>query len=196
MCNSIPFSEHERYEEVFALRKRRPFNVVLLLVGSEGPLPSVDAMVEAARTMFERARAAGFAPGEMFFDTVTLGIATDGCIAPDGSIKASHTYNSFHAIQRIRNDPGMHGVHAILGVSNWVYGARKRRIGHVRAFIEVGRRYGLDAAICDVSKQFGLRPAAPELVEFVEMFASLDGSDDSMMRYMDVMQKMREREWV
>jgi len=196
MANSIPFSEMDKYGAVFDLRHRRPFNVVLLLVGGEGPLGSSDEMVEAARVMFQRAVSAGFSPDELFFDTVTLGIATDGCIAPDGALKPSHTHNSFHAIQRIRQDPEMRGVHAILGVSNWVYGARKRRIGHVRAFIEVARRYGLDAAICDVSKQFGLKPAAPELVEFVEMFVSLDGSDDSMMRYMDVMQKMREKEWV
>ncbi len=196
LVNSIPFSEKERYGAILALRRRFSFSTVILLVGPEGPMNSTDEMVNAAREMFRLAREAGFAPCQLFFDTVTLGIATDGCIGADGGLKPSHTRNSFHAIQRIRNDPEMRGCHAVLGVSNWVFGARKRRIGHIRAFIHVGVQYGLDAVICDVAKGFGLRPAARELVEFVEMFVGLDGSDDSMMRYAEKMQEMREKEWV
>ena len=90
----------------------------------------------------------------------------------------------------------MNGVHAILGVSNWVYCAKKRRIGHVRAFVALARKFGLDAAICDVSKKFGIRKPASELVDFVEMFVSLDGSDESMMRYVEKLQEMREKQWV
>ncbi len=196
MLNSVPYNEADQRGPVFDLRREHPFNVVCLLVGPEGPLDSTDKMVEAARELFRRCRTAGFRPEEIYFDTVTLGIATDGCIDPMGGIKPSHTHNSFHAIQRIRQDPEMKGVHAILGVSNWVYGAKKRRIGHVRAFTAVAAKYGLDAVICDVAKKFGLRKPAPELVEFVEMFVSLDGSEDSMMRYVEKLQEMREKQWV
>ncbi|NOY81725.1 MAG: dihydropteroate synthase [Kiritimatiellaeota bacterium] len=196
MLNSIPYNEADRRGPVFELRRNHPFNVVCLLVGPEGPLDSSDKMVEAARELFDRCRTAGFRSEEIYFDTVTLGIATDGCIDPMGGIKPSHTHNSFHAIQRIRQDPEMKGVHAILGVSNWVYGAKKRRVGHVRAFTAVAQKHGLDAVICDVEKCFGLRKPAPELVEFVEMFVSLDGSEDSMMRYVEKLQEMREKQWV
>jgi len=196
MLNSIPYNEMDQRDPVFELRKKHPFKAVCLLVGPEGPLDSADKMVNAARELFERCRTAGFSANEIYFDTVTLGIATDGCIDPMGEIKPSHTHNSFHALRRIRQDPEMTGVHALLGVSNWVYGAKKRRIGHVRAFVAVAQKYGLDAAICDVSKKFGIRKPAPELVEFVEMFVSLDGGEETMMRYVEKLQEMREKEWV
>jgi methylenetetrahydrofolate reductase (NADPH) len=196
LVNSVTFSETERYAGLLARRARLPFSVVCLLVGKEGPLKSTEAMVEAARALFDRCRSAGFRAEEIFFDTVTLGIGTDGFMDGEGNLKSSHTRNSFDAIQKIRKDPTMRGVHAILGVSNWVYGARKRRIGHLRAFIQVAMEHGLDAIISDVSKNFGRQPAPAELVEFVRMFLSLDGSDESMDRYSDGMAAARERGWV
>lgn len=196
LVNSVTYSEMERYKPLLARRARRPFSVVCLLVGKEGPLKSTGEMVEAARHMFERCRVAGFRAEEIFFDTVTLGIGTDGFMDGEGNLKSSHTRNSFHAIRQIRGDEAMRGVHAILGVSNWVYGARKRRIGHLRAFIEVAMEHGLDAVISDVSKEFGVRKAPAELVEFVRMFLSLDGSDESMERYSEGMASARERGWV
>ena len=90
----------------------------------------------------------------------------------------------------------MKGVHAVLGVSNWVYGATKRRIGHIRAFIAVAQEYGLDGAIVDVEKGFGITPAAPELVDFVKMFVALDGAEDSMMDYSAKMQEARQMKWI
>ncbi|MCX7007393.1 MAG: hypothetical protein NTY53_09125 [Kiritimatiellaeota bacterium] len=114
----------------------------------------------------------------------------------EGNIKSSHTRNSFLAIQQIRGDAQMKGVHALLGVSNWVYGARKRRIGHLRAFIEVAMQHGLDAVISDASKGFGKTPAPAELADFVRMFVALDGTDASMDLYTDHMAQAREAEWV
>jgi hypothetical protein len=43
--------------------------------------------------------------------------------------------------------------------------------------------HGLDAVIADPALHLGQKPAAPELVELVELFASLDGGADSMDRY-------------
>ncbi|MBN1868290.1 methylenetetrahydrofolate reductase C-terminal domain-containing protein [Candidatus Sumerlaeota bacterium] len=196
LVNSIPFVEREKFRPLIAMRADRPFGIVCLLVGMAGPLKSPDEMFEAAREMFSLATEAGFQPGDIFFDTVTLGIASDGCMDAMGNIKASHTRNSFLAIERIRKDPTMKGVHALLGVSNWTFGAQRRRIGHIRAFIAAAQKYGLDAVIADVEKEFGLREAAPELVEFVEMFVGLDGGEESMLTYSAEMQKARQAGWI
>lgn len=196
LLNSIPYVEREHFDAIYDLRAKNPFGVVCLLVGKEGPLSSTDEMHEAAKQMFKICADAGFQPGEIFFDCVTLGIASDGCIDAMGGMKASHTHNSFHAIQRITQDPEMKGVHAVLGVSNWVYGATKRRIGHIRAFIAAAQKFGLDAAIVDVSKKFGITPAAPELVGFVESFVKLDGGDESMIDYSTAMAEARSAGWI
>ena len=196
LVNSVTFCETERYARLLERRQERAFSVVCLLVGKEGPLKSTAEMVAAARQLFARCVAAGFQPAELFFDTVTLGIGTDGFMDGAGNIKSSHTRNSFLAIREIRGDAEMKGVHALLGVSNWVYGARKRRIGHLRAFIQVAMEYGLDAVISDVSKEFGKQSAPAELADFVRMFVALDGSDASMDLYTDGMAHAREAGWV
>ncbi len=191
VVNSIPFVDMDKFGPVYELRAEHRFNAICLLVGPEGPLKSDDAMFEAAQKMFHRAKAAGFRPDEIFFDTVTLGMTTDGCIDATGRVKPSHTHNAFRAIRRIRKDPAMKGVHAILGVSNWGFGVKKRRIGHIRAFTHVAQTYGLDAVIADVSRGLGLRPPAQELVELVELFAALDGAEDSMRVYLAEIQQAR-----
>jgi cobalamin-dependent methionine synthase I len=183
LANSVPFVDRERFSPILELRARHEFSLVCLLVGKGGPMGSADEMVEAAEAMFELARQAGFRPAELFFDTATLAISTDGCLDATGNRKASHTHNCLRAIRRIREDPKLSGVHALLGVSNWGYGVRRRRVGHIRAFTAVARGYGLDAVIADVALGLGDKPAAPELVELVELYASLDGGEDSLDRY-------------
>lgn len=196
LVNSVTFSETERYASILAMRRSQPFSAVCLLVGSTGPLASSAEMVAAARTLYARCAADGFRPEDLFFDTVTLGIGTDGFMDAEGNLKPSHTHASFHAIREIRSDPAMRGVHAILGVSNWVFGARRRRIGHLRAFIDVAREYGLDAVIDDTSKAFGIKPAPSELAAFVRMFVSLDGSEASIDLYTEGVERARAKAWV
>jgi len=196
LVNSVPFMELEKCRPLLELRKRYAFSIICLLVGAEGPLKSTAEMVSAAREMLRAATAAGFRNNEILFDSVTLGIASDGCMDPMGNLKPSHTHNSFHAIREIRQDPAMPGVHCVLGVSNWVYGAKKRRIGHIRAFIAAAQKYGLDAAIVDVGQQYGITPAPAELVAFVETFVALDGGEDSMMTYSAAMQEARQANWI
>lgn len=183
LLNSIPFVDRDKFSPILDLRASHEFSTVYLLVGKQGPMGSADEMVEAAETMFELATRSGFRSNELFFDTATLGISTDGCIDAAGNIKPSHTHNCLNAIKRIRQNQKMEGVHILLGVSNWGYGVRRRRVGHIRAFTSVAQAHGLDAAIADPALGLGQKPAAPELVALVELFASLDGSEDSMDRY-------------
>jgi cobalamin-dependent methionine synthase I len=194
LLNSIPFVDREKLSYLLDLRSSHDFSLVCLLVGKQGPMGSADEMVAAAETMFDLATGAGFRPDQLFFDTATLGICTDGCIDPAGNLKPSHTHSCFNAIRLIRQSPKMSAVRILLGVSNWGYGVRRRRVGHIRAFVAAAQTRGLDAAIADVSLGLGKKPAAAELVELVELFASLDGSEDCMDRYAAAIGQARENE--
>ncbi len=196
LVNSVPFHETEKFEPVLALRRDHAFSVVGMLVNDQGPMKSAEAMHDAAGNLFESFRQRGFEAGEVFFDAVTLGLTFDSCIDAMGEFKPSHTHNSLQAIRRIMNDPKMKGVHTVLGVSNWPHGVKKRRIGHIRAFVKVAMDYGLDAAIVDVTHLYGVKPADEELVQLVEMFASLDGGEDSFMTYTETIADVREKGWM
>ena len=196
LVNSVNYAEIEKSRPLLELRKRFKFGIVGLLMGAQGVLKSSDEMVDAARTIFKVASGYGFKPEEVFFDTVTLGITFDSPITELGEFKPSHTHNSFHAIQKIRNDPEMKDVNAVLGVSNWTHDVKKRRIGHNRAFIAVAQKYGLNAVIIDVLQDYGIKPAPPELMELVDMFVSLDGSEDSVFTYNAKIREMRQKGWV
>ncbi len=196
LVNSIPYHQMEAYQPILSRRAQHPFRAVCLLTGMEGPLPSAEAIVEAARDMFRRMRAFGFEPEDLFFDAVTLGVMFDGCLDSLCMPKPTHAHNAFQAIAIMRNDPEMQGVHAIFGASNWAHGVKKRRVGHLRAYIEAARRRGLDAAIVDVRREFDTQAAPAELVGFVEAFAALDGGDDSMERYGELMHQARQAEWL
>jgi cobalamin-dependent methionine synthase I len=196
LVNSIPYHQMEAYQAILSRRAQHPFRAVCLLTGMEGPLPSSEAIVEAARDMFRRMRAFGFEPDDLFFDTVTLGVMFDGCLDSLCMPKPTHTHNAFRAIEILRNDPEMRGVHAIFGASNWAHGVKKRRVGHLRAYIEAARRRGLDAAIVDVRREFDTQTAPEELVGFVEAFAALDGGENSMEQYGELMHQARQAEWL
>jgi cobalamin-dependent methionine synthase I len=196
LVNSIPYHQMNDYQAILSRRASHPFRTVCLLTGMEGPLPSSEAIVEAARDMFRRMRAFGFEPEDLFFDTVTLGLMFDGCLDSLCMPKPTHAHNAFQAIETIRNDSEMQGVHAVFGASNWAHGVKKRRIGHLRAYIEAARRRGLDAAIVDVRREFDTQTAPEELVGFVEAFAALDGGEDSMEKYGELMPQARQADWL
>ncbi len=196
LLNSINYAELERMQPILSMRRSYDFNIIGLLTGTQGVLKSAEEMYEAARTIFKQALSCGFQPQQIFFDTVTLGISFDSPIDEMGMPKPSHTHNSFHAIRHIMTDPEMKGVNSVLGVSNWTHDIKKRRIGHNRAFIAVAQRYGLNSIIIDVRNEYGIKPAAPELMDLVEMFVSLDGSEDSVLTYNAMIREMRKKGWV
>lgn len=196
LINSINYAEMEKTQPILEMRKKYKFSIIGLLMGQQGVLKSSDEMYEAAKTIFREAIKNGFQPKEIFFDTVTLGITFDSPVSELGEFKPSHTYNSFNAIKKIMTDPEMKGVNTVLGVSNWSHDVRRRRIGHNRAFIEVARRYGLNSVIIDVTQEYGIKPAPKELVQLVEMFASLDGGEESVLTYNAMIREMRAKGWV
>jgi 5,10-methylenetetrahydrofolate reductase len=168
--------------DVLPLRKDHPFKFIGLLVdihstGSEGSYYGIDELAAMAKTIFEAATARyGFKPGDIFFDSTVFPLAIDLPMTPD---TPGYTYRTFETIRRIKSDPAMKGAHFSLGITNAVRDLPGRRTGVCRAYLAKAMEYGLDAGIVNVMHDYGKRPAARDLVRFVEAFAAQDGSAEA-----------------
>ena len=83
----------------------------------------------------------------------------------------------------------MKGVHCVLGISNCIRDLPARTIGVCRAYLAKAMEYGLDAAIVNVSHQYGPIEPLPELLELVDAYAKMDGSFDRVNEAMELMGK-------
>ena len=169
-------------EALLPLRIRLPFRFIGLLVdqkstGSEGSYYSVDELHGLAGRIFEAAVGRhGFKPGDIFFDSTVFPLSIDMPMAPD---TPGYTYRTFETIRRIKKDPALTGVHLSLGITNAVRDFPGRRTGVCRAYLAKAMEYGLDAGIVNVLHDYGARPAASELLAFVDLFARQDGSAEA-----------------
>ncbi len=169
-------------DELLPLRQRYPFKFIGLLVdakstGSEGSYYSVDELHALAKEIFAAAVGKhGFKPADIFFDSTVFPLAIDMPMTAD---TPGYTYRTFETVRRIKNDPGLKGVHLSLGITNAVRDLPGRRTGVCRAYLAKARRYGLDAAIVNVLHDYGKRQPAADLMEFVEAFARQDGSAEA-----------------
>ena len=177
-------------DELLPLRSRTPFKFIGLLVdikstGSEGSYYSVDELQALAKTIFRAAVGRyGFKPEDIFFDSTVFPLAIDMPLASD---TPGYTFRTFETIRRIRRDPEMKGVHFSLGITNAVRDLPGRRTGASRAYLAKAMEYGLDAAIVNVFHDYGRRPAAADLMEFVEAFARQDGSAGAQQKAISAM---------
>jgi 5,10-methylenetetrahydrofolate reductase len=177
-------------DELLPLRSRYPFRFIGLLVdikstGSEGSYCSVDELYGLAKTIFRAAVGRyGFKPQDIFFDSTVFPLAIDMPLAVD---TPGYTFLTFKTIRRIKRDPEMKGVHFSLGVTNAVRDLPGRRTGVCRAYLAKAMEYGLDAAIVNVLHDYGRRPAAPDLLEFVDAFAQQDGSARAQQKAISAM---------
>ncbi len=179
-------------DNMLGLKKDFDYSFVGLLVSEEKPTGpggshSVDELFSIAQQIFDRAVGDyGFKPEEIFFDSTVFPLAIDMPMDPG---VPGYTYRAFETIKRIRNDAKMKDVHFSLGISNCSRDLPARKIGICRAYVEKAMEYGLDAGIVNTSHQFGTKPADPELLNLVDLFAKLDGSSE---RLTDVMMAMSE----
>ena len=177
-------------DEVLPQRSRYPFKFIGLLVdikstGSEGSYYGIDELHSMARTIFRAATEKyGFRPEDIFFDSTVFPLAIDMPMTAD---TPGYTYRTFETIRKIKSDPGMKGVYLSLGISNAVRELPGRKTGVCRAYLAKAQEYGLDAAIVNVMHDYGKRPPAPELLEFVEAFARQDGSAEVSQRVVNAM---------
>jgi 5-methyltetrahydrofolate corrinoid/iron sulfur protein methyltransferase len=177
-------------DDVLPLRSRYPFKFIGLLVdvkstGSEGSYYSVAELHSLATILFKAAMGKyGFKPGDIFFDSTVFPLAIDMPMTPD---VPGYTFRTFETIRRIKNDPEMKGVHLSLGITNAVRDLPGRKTGVCRAYLAKARDYGLDAAIVNVLHDYGKRPAAPDLLEFVAVFGRQDGSAEASQKVVSAM---------
>ncbi|MBN1939184.1 MAG: methylenetetrahydrofolate reductase C-terminal domain-containing protein, partial [Candidatus Aminicenantes bacterium] len=159
-------------ERLLSLRAKHPFKFIGLLVdkhtaGRDGAY-GVDELLGLAREIFRAATGRyGFSPSDIFFDSTVFPLSID---VPMDAEKPGYTYRAFETIRRIKNDPAFAGVHLSLGVTNSVRDLPGRRTGVTRAYIALAMARGLDAGIVNVFHEYGKRPPAPELIEFVDAF--------------------------
>jgi 5-methyltetrahydrofolate corrinoid/iron sulfur protein methyltransferase len=187
LLNSIKTYTMDR---LFPLRAEYPFKFIGLLVdihstGSEGSYYGIDELHGMARTIFRTATGThGFKPGDIFFDSTVFPLAIDMPMTPD---TPGYTFRTFETIRKIKNDPELKGVHLSLGITNAVRDLPGRRTGVCRAYLAKAQEYGLDTAIVNVMHDYGKRPPAPDLVEFVGAFARQDGSAEAGQKVITAM---------
>ena len=170
LINSVAISRLEP----LSLRKDFPFSAVGMLLeraddSSAGftDIADSEAYHQTARAIFDKAREAGFAPHEIFFDPT---------VGPLGADMVGYTKRTFEGIHSIRNDPEMKGVHICIGLSNCSDGLPRRR-GTNKAYLRVAIDYGVDAAILDVVSIEEDEGVDPNLLRLVRQVAEEGGSD-------------------
>jgi methylenetetrahydrofolate reductase (NADPH) len=176
-------------DRLLPLKKRFPFRFIGMLVaetsaGHEG-VYSVGELFDMAQTLFRTAREKyGFGPEDIFLDSTVFPLSID---MPMEAGRPGYTYRTFEVIRRLKADPALKGVHFSLGITNAVRDLPARRTGACRAYLAKAQSVGLDTAIVNVLHDYGRKPAAPELIRFVDAFAGQDGSPEAAQRAIDAM---------
>ena len=185
----------ENLEQFWSLLPVGPFNVVYMLMESSmsadtsGQYVTPDQMLDNALRFFREARNRGFRPEQIFYDTTVMPLAIEfTCYDRPG-----HSYSSFEGLRKIMQNDEMMGVGTILGISNVVRDfPRGRKIGILRAYVDLAIECGLTAAIVDVKRDLGLKPAEDEeIMEIVKAFVEHDGSSEAFDRMQDAYARYR-----
>ncbi|MFH1569197.1 MAG: dihydropteroate synthase, partial [Gemmatimonadota bacterium] len=122
---------------------------------------------ETAREVFHKARAAGFAADEVYFDPT---------VGPLGADMVGYTRRTFDGVRMIREDAEMGGVHICLGLSNCSDGL-PRRAAVNRAYLRVAMEYGVDAAICDATQISGDDLVDGRILKLIRQIAGGESMD-------------------
>ncbi|MBN1786789.1 MAG: methylenetetrahydrofolate reductase C-terminal domain-containing protein [Sedimentisphaerales bacterium] len=177
-------------DNMMPLKKHFDFKFIGLLL-SEGKATdpnrtdTIDDLFNLAKTLYDAAvNKYGFKPEEIFFDSTVFPLAIDMPMQPG---VPSYTYRTFNTIKRIKTDEQLKKCHFSLGITNSVRDLPGRKIGVARAYTHVAMQYGLDTAILNVAHKFGIKPADPELIELVEAYANMDGSNERLNQAMKLM---------
>ncbi|MFA6107284.1 MAG: methylenetetrahydrofolate reductase C-terminal domain-containing protein [Candidatus Latescibacterota bacterium] len=174
LINSVAISRLEP----LTLRREFPFSAIGMLLEQAGDssagftdIAGPEAYHETARAIFAKAREAGFAPGEIFFDPT---------VGPLGADMVGYTRRTFEGIRSIRQDPEMAGVHICLGLSNCSDGL-PRRLAINRAYLRVAMEYGVDAAILDAPQVSGDDLCDPRLLQLIHQVVESEAGDTLML---------------
>ncbi|HUV41235.1 MAG TPA: methylenetetrahydrofolate reductase C-terminal domain-containing protein [Sedimentisphaerales bacterium] len=179
-------------DKLLPLKADYDYAFIALLISEQaaagpGGSHSVDQLYSLAETIFGAAVGRyGFKPSEIFFDSTVFPLAIDMPMEPN---VPGYTYRAVETIKKIKASPKMKGAHCSLGVSNSVRELPGRRIGVCRAYLAKAIEYGLDAAIVNVAHRYGTVEPDAELMELVDAYAQMDGSNEAMNKAMSLMGK-------
>jgi 5-methyltetrahydrofolate--homocysteine methyltransferase len=176
MINSI---KTYTMDKLLPLKKHFDYVFIGLLMGEGRPAGpggsySVDQLYGFAQRLFDEATGKyGFKPEEIYFDSTVFPLAIDMPMDPG---VPGYTYRAFETIKKIKSDPKMKGVHCSLGVSNCARDLPGRKIGIMRAYTHTAMKYGCDAGIVNTKHKLYDGTPAPELMDLIGAYATMDGS--------------------
>lgn len=123
---------------------------------------------DTAKRLFERARAAGFGPGEIYVDPGT---------PPVGSDIEGLVNTVLETIERIGSDPEMGDVHILVGISNFTAGLpRHLRLPLQNAFLTLAMRNGLDTLIGDPARDYRVLESGDPHLAWLERILAAGGT--------------------
>ena len=155
VVNSVN-GEEKSLAAILPLVKKYGGAVVGLTLDEGGIPDSVQARVDIARRIVERAMAAGIRREDVYIDCLTLTVSAQ----PQGALQ------TLEAIRRVKEELG---VKTVLGVSNISFGLPARPIVN-QNFLTMAMAAGLDLPI--------LNPNAEAMMAAVRCFHLLTGRDD------------------
>jgi len=158
---------------VLSLRSKFNCQVVLLVserfqegVLERNVLPAQAA--DTAKRLYERAREAGFGPGEIYIDPGTPPVATD----MEGLVNTV-----LETMGMISSDPDMRDAHVLVGISNFTTGLpRGVRLPLQNAFLTLAMRNGLDTLIGDPAREYGMLETGDPYLAWLESILSASGT--------------------
>lgn len=191
----INSANQERKGFVWELQAIGPFRIVYMLVAGaaageglgEGVTP--EQLEQNALEFFREAKAHGLQPAQVFYDTTVIPLA----IEFSRFDQPGFNHVNLKAIRRIMNNPEMQGVNTILGITNLTRDFPPgRKIGLLRAFLQIAMEAGLNAAIVDVRLGFGIKPVGDEeILDIVRAFTDQDGSPEAYERMQQAYRKYK-----
>ena len=167
-------------DKMLALKAEYDFCFIAMLMAEESELKSdpVAKMYAMAEEIFDKAVGQhGFEPGDIFFDTTVYPIAIDMPMEPGA---CGFTYRTMETARRIRSEEKFKGVHFAVGFSNCARDLPGRRLGVIRAYIDIARKNGIDGGIVNIMHCKDERPPSEELIELVESYANIDGNSEHL----------------
>lgn len=191
LVNSV---NRERADLAWELREIGPCNLVYMVVGGalgggSGEAASPESLEAEALDFFRQAVARGYSPGQLFFDTTVVPLAME-FTRFDGP---GFNYVNLEGLRRIMSNREMSGVNSILGITNLVRDfPQGRKVGLLRAYLQIAMDAGLTAAIVDVRQEFGIRPPEDqEILDIVRTFTGQDGTPGAYERMNEAYTKYR-----
>lgn len=166
--------------EMFDLYKICPFRPILLITedrvnGEEIMCRTADETFRAAKSLLEKAHAAGIPTSDCIFDPG---------VAPIGTDTENNFQRLYKTMEMLHADPEFSGFHASVGLSNFTVMLPPRRAnGELvktpleSAFLTLTHPLGMDFCIGSVKRKYDILPEEHDALKCLRDCLNLDGYD-------------------